>query len=328
MDAEELRLGIYRRYVKAILASGSLSFCYAERLTMNAPSKPLRHLIWIVLAAAMVLPAKAAEFGKIRRDKHLLPQSQSSFWVYYTESSALAKRPCVLVAAAGSGLFYGITLTDGDVAEHLPYAEAGFVVIAYEVSGPLSENPSSREMVAASRLFKGADGGVQDGLAALAAAEKKYGFIDPGEVYVAGHSSAGTIALALAQKSQRVKGCVAYAPVCDPHSWIGKARLAALESENPGFQRFLASYSPKHNTSSLKCPVFIFHAEDDPGVLPAIVDAYVSQLKTTNKSVTHVKVKEGGHYDAMIAPGLSKGVSWLLTLRAKNVDGPANVNRK
>jgi pimeloyl-ACP methyl ester carboxylesterase len=80
------------------------------------------------------------------------------------------------------------------------------------------------------------------------------------------------------------------------------------------------------NTKSLKCPVFIFHAEDDPGVLPAVVDDYVSRLKATNKSVTQVKVKEGGHYDSMIAPGLSKGVAWLRELRGKTVppDGAAN----
>ena len=279
--------------------------------------KVVRFLIRIVLAWALAWSANAGEFGKVRRDKHLLAQSHSSFWVYYTETTAPAKRPCVLVAAAGSGLCYGISLTEGDVPEHLPYAEAGFVVIAYDVSGPLSVNRSSSEIVAASRLFKEADGGVRDGLVALAAAEKIYSFIDSNEVYVAGHSSAGTIALALAQKSQRVKGCVAYAPVCDPHSRLGKETLAALESANPGFERFLTTYSPIYNTSSLKCPVLIFHAEDDANVLPAGVDAYVSRLQKTNKSVTHIKVKEGGHYDAMIAPGLSKGVSWLLRLHAK-----------
>ena len=48
-----------------------------------------------------------------------------------------------------------------------------------------------------------------------------------------------------------------------------------------------------------------------------MVDDYVTRLKATNKAVTHVKVHEGGHYDSMIAPGLSKGVAWLRELRAK-----------
>lgn len=114
--------------------------------------------------------------------------------------------------------------------------------------------------------------------------------------------------------------------MCDPHSWIGKEFLSAIEREVPGFGDFLARYSPKMNTKSLKCPVFIFHAEDDPGVLPAVVDDYVLRLKATNKSVTHVKVKDGGHYDSMIDPGLSKGVSWLRDLRAQTVQPGGTAN--
>ncbi len=294
--------------------------------TMYLPTRVIRFLIWVVLASAWGCRQTPDEFGEVHRDKHVLEQSHTSFWVYYTESTAAVKRPVVLVAAAGSGLFFGKSLAEDDVPEHLPYAEAGFVVIAYDVSGPLSRNPSDPEIVTASRLFKESDGGVRDGLAALAFAEKKYSFIDSNEVYVAGHSSAGTVALALAQKSPRVKGCVAYAPVCDPHSWVGKERLEALEVNIPGFEQFFTTYSPKYNIAALKCPVFIFHAEDDPGVLPADLDAYVSELEKTNKRVTHIKVKEGGHYNSMIDPGLAEGVSWFLKLRAKiaESEGPAN----
>jgi len=275
-----------------------------------------------VTALSLVFPflTYAAEFGNVRRDKHVDPESHASFWVYYSEGAAESKRPCVLVAAAGSRLFDGIRLTEEDVPEHLPYAKAGFVVIAYDVSGPVAEGAPNRAVFAACRLFKNAEGGVRDGLAALEAAEKKYKFIDPVEVYVAGHSSAGTVALALAQRSERVKGCVAYAPVCDPHLWIGEEYLAVLESGVPGFGNFLATYSPKMNTISMKCPVLIFHAEDDPRVLPAVVDDYVSRLKATNKWVTHIKVKHGGHYESMIASGLPKGVAWLCDLRARMVE--------
>ena len=185
-----------------------------------------------LIALAMVLPRfiYAAEFGNVRRDKHTAADSGCAFWVYYPEGATESKRACVLVAAAGSRLFHGIKLTEEDVAEHLPYAKAGFVVIAYDVSGPLSENASGRPVFAACRLFKEAEGGVRDGLAALEAAEKKYAFIDSNAVYAAGHSSAGTVALALAQKSERVKGCVAYAPACDPHSWIGKSFFQSLKA--------------------------------------------------------------------------------------------------
>ena len=82
---------------------------------------------------AMVLPyvVNAADFGNGHRDKRALPQTHSSYWVYYTGSTNQSKRPCVLIAVAGSGLFYGIKLTEEDVPEHLPYAETGFIVIAY-----------------------------------------------------------------------------------------------------------------------------------------------------------------------------------------------------
>ena len=56
--------------------------------------------------------------------------------------------------------------------------------------------------------------GVSDGLTALDAALAKYPQIDPKRVYVAGHSSAGTLALQLAAAApDRLKACVAFAPI-------------------------------------------------------------------------------------------------------------------
>ena len=52
--------------------------------------------------------------------------------------------PCVFIAPAGAAM-WGMTLGDGDRREHVPYALAGFAVVAYEVSGDVGNlRPSFR----------------------------------------------------------------------------------------------------------------------------------------------------------------------------------------
>ena len=54
---------------------------------------------------------------------------------YYRPEQATGKLALVLVPPAGSTLFTGMDLGDGDRPEHYPYARAGFAVASFEIDG-------------------------------------------------------------------------------------------------------------------------------------------------------------------------------------------------
>lgn len=239
-------------------------------------------------------------------------------WVYLPKAiSSETKIACILVPPAGSRLFHGMSLADGDQLEHLPYVSAGFAVVSFDISGPWpSENQIAAQRKAITN-FLNSKCGVSDGLEALELALSKYPQIDPQRIYVAGHSSAGTLSLQLAAASDKFRGCVAFAPITDLEGRFGARGIAALEQAFPGISKALLSASPSKNIDGLKCPLYLFHATDDNNVRPASVIAYRDALREHKKSVEYVSVDSGGHYDSMINPGIPKAILWLKALDQK-----------
>ncbi|MDB6135928.1 MAG: hypothetical protein JWM59_4171 [Verrucomicrobiales bacterium] len=237
-------------------------------------------------------------------------------WVYYPKEKLPDKLPCVLIGAAGSRMFHGMNLVEGDRAEHYPYAKVGFVVVAYEISGPLPEEDLENEeaILKAVTAFLKSRGGIEDARAALTLAASKHSFIDPKRVYAVGHSSAATLALTLAQDITGLRGCVAYSPVVDLTKRPPPGLTAALDSKNLKFSDFIKAHSPFHNTAKLKCPVFLFNAQDDDGATPADMQRYAVRAKTAGKSVERKEVPDGGHYDSMVEEGIPAGITWLRKL--------------
>ena len=67
----------------------------------------------------------------------LQPGHGGKIWLYLPAGEHAPKSlPCILIAAAGSNLITGMELAGGDRPEHLPYAQAGFAVLAYPSSSP------------------------------------------------------------------------------------------------------------------------------------------------------------------------------------------------
>jgi len=230
-------------------------------------------------------------------------------WVYLpTEKQK--DMPLILIGPAGSPLIYGMALGDGDVDEHLPYATAGFAVVAYDISGGVQDHAPESEVVAAAKAFKDSEGGVNDAKIALDYAFAKLS-IDKKRVYTAGHSSAATLSMQVAARDPRITGCVAYAPVTDIPKRLGDALLANLDSKIGGFSSFIKDVSPSNNVDKLKCRTFIFQAEDDGNVPIADTERFVEALKKSNQDVTFKRVPTGGHYDAMIREGIADAIQWL-----------------
>jgi dipeptidyl aminopeptidase/acylaminoacyl peptidase len=230
---------------------------------------------------------------------------------YYQPEKAAGKLALVIVPPAGSTLIAGMDLGDGDRAEHYPYAKAGFAVASFEIDGHVpSETQSEAALLQGARQFRDAQAGLANSKAMLDFVLAKLPNIDPNRVYIAGHSSAATLALLVAEHEPRIKACAAYAPVTDVESRLAQV-IPQLDRAIPGYRKFLHFSSPKTHADKLTCPVFLFHAQDDDVVPPRNSTDFAALLKKTNTRVTIVTAAGGGHYDSMIREGVPKGIAWL-----------------
>ncbi len=237
--------------------------------------------------------------------------SARKLWIYLPEHHRSAKLPCVFIAPAGSPCITGMSLGEGDQPEHIPYVQAGYAVVAYELDGELSRDASNREFTAAVAKFRAVEGGVLNGKAAIDYALAKIPAIDGQRLYSAGHSSAATVSLLLAENDPRIKACIAYAPVFDVTKNVDAQLVKYFEREMPDFRNYLTQISPATKINQLTCPVFLFHADDDDTVTRDTVEPYVETLKRKNAKTQYVTVPTGGHYDSMIHDGVPKAISWL-----------------
>ena len=228
--------------------------------------------------------------------------------IVYLPTKSTGKVPCVFVAPAGTPLFHGMALGDGDVVEQLPYARAGFAVIAYSIGGPLDDSPAfnSRAAKLAFDTFRRSQGGYADAEAAIEYALARRPEIDPARLCVAGHSSAGTLALMVAAKDERIRACCAYAPCTDID-----ARLAPhanmIEQAMPGATTLTHDISPM-NLPAPRGRIFLFHADDDDNVPTSDATEYASRVGVNAEVVI---VPTGGHYRSMIDRGIPAGIRFL-----------------
>lgn len=242
---------------------------------------------------------------------------QNTVWIYLPKERPAGKLPVVLIAPAGSRLYHGGDLGDGSRPEHYPYVQAGYAVVAYSIDGNLIDNPSDEETLWAIRWFQAAEGGVTNARVALTFALQQVPGLDANQVYSAGHSSAGTLSLAVAASDPRIKGCIAYAPVCDVVAHLEPDWIREVTPLSPGFDRFVNRYSPHLNTAKLRCPVFLFLADDDSVVKGPEVVQFAKALEKTNSRLTFARVATGDHYDSMIEQGIPQALRWLSSLRAE-----------
>jgi dienelactone hydrolase len=238
-------------------------------------------------------------------------------WIYLPEKAPAGKLPCVLIAPAGTPLIYGNALGNGEYrAEHLPYVHAGFAVIAYSLDGDLDDRDkhNNAAVLAAVIAFKNAEAGVANARAALDYSLARVPALDSRRVYTAGHSSAATLSLVVAERDARIQGCIAYAPVTNVLQRTPAQLVNVFSSVVPGFREYLEEYSPHTHVDRLRCPTFLFHAEDDSNVPIQQTAEFAASLKMTNAHVTFLRAKHGDHYESMIHEGIPEAIRWLKRL--------------
>ncbi len=245
--------------------------------------------------------------------------------IYYEPKGIHAPRslPCVLVASAGTNLLEGNDCpTKEYTVETLPYVKAGFAVLGFSLDG---YSPKELRMSEEQRLkvhftqFQKAHAGLVNVRNAVEFASQKIPQVDPERLFIAGHSSAATLALLAASHEPRLKGAVAYAPATDVETRLSDLLKApGVDQELPGVLCFAKQSSPLSHVSRIACPVFLFHAADDSNVPISESRRFAELLKTNGKAVDYVEVQNGNHYDSMIQQGIPRAIAWLKSLAAKN----------
>jgi dienelactone hydrolase len=221
--------------------------------------------------------------------------------------------PCVLVAPAGSIVITGMDLGEGDQKEHVPYVRAGFAVLSYSLDGhvPDLKAATDGQIKHASEAFLAAKSGLTNAKVALEWLLAKAPEVDKDRIYTAGHSSAGTMALLLAENEPRIKKAAAFAPRSDVEGNFPGPQKQALRQALPGVNEFFTTYNPKQHPDKVDCPLFLFHARDDSVVPVAETETFASTLKGLGKDVTVEIVPSGGHYNPMIGQGIPMAIAWF-----------------
>jgi acetyl esterase/lipase len=248
--------------------------------------------------------------------KPAMPGHSGKLWLYLPEGDhAPRSLPCVLIAGAGTNLMTGMDLGDADRPEHLPYARAGFAVLAYELDGMVPDPKPTDDSAFARyiRSFVDAEAGLVNMRVAVAFATTRVPSIDPERLYAAGHSSAATLALLVAENEPRIAACVAYAPVVDLRDVIPPDAQQIVARLVPGAGDLFTRFNPRVRESNLNCPLFLFVALDDDY---AQQDRdFVQRLRSMGKNVTLGTVPSGGHHEPMIRNGIPAAIRWLKSLQ-------------
>lgn len=240
------------------------------------------------------------------------PAGRMRVWLYAPRPRVDEPIGCVLVPPAGGNLISGMRLGRGDRAEHLPYVRAGYVVVSFDIDGPISRSMSDERALASIKAFRASEAGVANGVAALDTALRLVPTIDRKRIFVAGHSSAATLALLLAADDERIRAVAAFAPVTNVVSHLPQTARDRLEQAMPGYGDFLRDSSPIEHAAALATkPVFLFHALDDRVVSPEESARLFAAMANRNPASVRVVVQSGGHYGSMIRDGVPRAIDWF-----------------
>lgn len=231
--------------------------------------------------------------------------------------------PCVLVPPAGATLLTGMDIDLNDIsldAEHEPYIRAGFAVITFSIDGPIGEieTTTNDQFAAAHMKFRKSQAGVVNCVNAFQQLIETVPGIDRDNIFIAGHSSAGTLSLLFAEyfteafqdSSLKLKGCLAYAPAVDPRAFF-KENLPIFKSIIPDVEEFIRVSAPITYTEKINCPVFLFHSVGDQVTSYSNTAEFSAQLQKQGIDVEFVTSHGFDHYQTMIDQGIPKGIRWI-----------------
>ena len=220
-------------------------------------------------------------------------------------------RPCVIIAPPGSDLLSGVFSDKEGKAEALHWAAAGYVVIVLDVvTGAMVKKTDPDYQRQAYDSFRRRRAGLSDVENALAFIQQEMPQVDPERVAIAGKGSGGTLALLAAESNPAIKACVAFSPCVDV-ALLRKDDMPTIASSLPGVANFCSEFSPISHVDRVRCPLFVFQAEDDAVMPLAETVRFVDAAKDKQKVVEFVRIPTGGHDQAVVDEGIPRAIQWL-----------------
>ena len=196
------------------------------------------------------------------------------------------------------------------------------------------DEPSDDQFLDAYLKFTGSAAGVVNARVALRFASTELPEVDRDRIFVAGHSSAGTVALLCAGHVDGLAGCVAYAPCSDLAGFLSEF-VGDIDGVLPDVRQYMVDGSPMTHVEKLGCPVMIFHAVDDRVVGVSKSNSFSARVKKAGGDITLKLAPHGGHYDGMIENGINDAVAWMNHTRpagsssvASNTDSSSRVQKQ
>lgn len=177
------------------------------------------------------------------------PASLGQFAAYLSAPSDASKHPALIWIGGADHNSLGDTWTGVAVEEFDVFRKAGIVLMRPSLRGG-NDNPGSYE------YFYGE---VNDVLAAaeyLAHQE----FVDPQRIYLAGHSTGGTLVLLTAEYSDRFRAVFSLAPVSDVRGYPEGVKPPLAKRDARGFEL----RSPIYWLNFIKSPVYVFEGDRSP----------------------------------------------------------------
>ncbi len=203
---------------------------------------------------------------------------------------------CVLIPASGKNPFHGYDVLPIKNLEPLfPFAAQGLVAIHFSVDGPMPKAEYSNkthfwdDLQVAIRALLKADGGLENCRLALEFALQKIPAVNPGQIYIAGEHSGGTLALKFAAIEPRIAACVAMTPMIDLERAIEQLGVPAARTELHDQMRQIAGKHPLLSLAEqIKCPVMLTHMRGDKTYPFRESQDFAAQLRLSNPAVDYL----------------------------------------
>lgn len=130
----------------------------------------------------------------------------------------------------------------------------------------------------------------------IAAAEflKKQPYVDPNRIFLGGHSTGGTLALLVAESSNRFRGVFSFGPVADVSIYGSDSGFLPFDISNSNEVQLR---SPKYWLSSIQSPVWVFEGDKKGNIEDLKTMAKIS----TNPKIHFIEVKNTDHF-GILAP--------------------------
>lgn len=161
-------------------------------------------------------------------------------------------------------------------------------------------------------------GEVEDVIAAAKAAEK-ISYVDPKHIYLGGHSTGGTLALLVAEMTDRFRGVFAFGPVDDVSGYAGSEKMPFNHHD----AMEVRLRSPVHWMSSITSPTWIIEG-DGQGNMAALENLDAADHPD---SVRFVRVKGKDHF-TVLAPLNTLIAKKILEDQKANRDKPCGITIK